>query len=216
MRVYVHGAGRHGRDAWPSVQDEESRFASLDFTGPMEQNVASLTSLTPPDSIVFAHSAGAVPVFLALQAQDLTLRALVLLEPGLYDIARGTPAIERHIKAITRARALSATGDLFGWWSIVRPLMFGGPAERSKWDAERDAAARFEAKQPPWGYGVEASAITDVPTLVITGGWNSEYEAIADVLTEQGAEHVQLHGNEHRPQDHPEFAATVEVFLGDR
>ena len=75
MRVYVHGAGRHGRDAWPPVQDEESRFASLDLTGPMEQNVASLTSLTPPESIVFAHSAGAVPVFLALQARLLDTQA---------------------------------------------------------------------------------------------------------------------------------------------
>lgn len=216
MRVYVHSAGRQGRDAWPSAEGEESRFASLDFTGPMEQNVDSLTALTPRDSTVFAHSAGAVPVFLALQAEVLALRALVLLEPGLYDIARGTPAIERHVEAITRARALSAAGDLFGWWSIVRPLMFGGPAERSQWDAERDAAARFEAKQPPWGFGVEASAIAGVPTLVVTGGWNSEYEAIADALTERGAEHVQLRGNEHRPQDHPEFAATVDAFLGDR
>lgn len=179
----------------------------------MEENVASLAALTPRGAVVFAHSAGAVPVFLALQARALSLRALVLIEPGLYDIARGDAAIESHIDTMTRARALSSVGDLFGYWSIVRPLMFGGPAERSRWDAEKEAAATFEAKQPPWGFAVEASAIADLPTLVITGGWNAEYEAIAHVLEGHGASHLQLRGHTHRPQDHSGFAAAVEEFL---
>lgn len=115
-----------------------------------------------------------VPVFLALQARQIAPRALVLLEPGLYDVARGVPVIEDHIGTMTRARALSRSSDLFGYWSIVRPLMFGGPADRSRWYEEREAAARFEAKQPPWGFGVTSSAINGVPTLVVTGGWNSE------------------------------------------
>ncbi|WP_300267840.1 alpha/beta fold hydrolase [Microbacterium sp.] len=214
MRVYVHGAGRQGRDAWPSIpNDRESRFASLDFTGPMDENVASLAALTPRDAVVFAHSAGAVPVFLALQARQIAARAVVLLEPGLYDVVRGVPVIEDHIEAMTRARALSRSGDLFGYWSIVRPLMFGGPADRSRWDEEREAAARFEAKQPPWGFGVESSAINGVPTLVVTGGWNAEYEAIAGVLVREGAEHVQLAGTNHRPQDHSGFVDAVDRFL---
>lgn len=179
----------------------------------MSENVASLAALTPRDSVVFAHSAGAVPVFMALQAYEIALRALVLVEPGLYDVARGNPAIESHIDAMTRARALARHGDLFGYWSIVRPLMFGGPAERSQWAKEREAAARFEAKQPPWGFDVDSSAITRVPTLVVTGGWNAEYEAIADVLKEQSASHIQLRGNNHRPQDHPAFADAVDEFL---
>lgn len=213
MRVYVHGAGRQGTDAWPSIPTQGSQFACLDFTGPMDANVASLSALTPRDAVVLAHSAGAVPVFLALQAHQIAPCALVLLEPGLYDVARGDAAIERHIDAMTRARTLSRRGDLFGYWSIVRPLMFGGPADRSRWDAEREVAARFEAKQPPWGFGVTSSAINGVPTLVITGGWNAEYEAIAGVLVGEGARHVQLSGTNHRPQDHSGFADTVDAFL---
>lgn len=179
----------------------------------MNANVASLAALTPRKSVVFAHSAGAVPVFLALQARQIAPRALVLSEPGLYDVARGAPAVEDHIDAMTRARVLASSGDLFGYWSIVRPLMFGGPAERSRWDEEREVAARFEAKQPPWGFDVAGSAITQVPTLVVTGGWNAEYEAIAGVLVAEGASHIQLPGNNHRPQDHPAFADTVDEFL---
>jgi len=179
----------------------------------MQQNVDVLEASTPPSSVIVAHSAGAVPVFLALQSHALSPTALVLVEPGLYDIARGDDAIERHIELMTRARTLSSHGDLFGYWSIVRPLMFGGEAERTRWEAERGAAARFEAKQPPWGFPVAASAIDDTPTLVLTGDWNGEYEAIARILEKHGAIHRHLRGKTHRPQDHPDFEATVEGFL---
>lgn len=216
MRVYVHGAGRRGRDAWPSAPEEDSVFASLDFSRPMDENVASLVALTSPGSLLVAHSAGAVPVILALQTGSLSVNGIVLVEPGLYDVARGADAIERHIDAMTRARDLSGAGDLFGYWSIVRPLMFGGPAERSRWGAEREMAARFEAKHPPWGFAVDASAIAGVPTLVITGGWNDEYETIAGVLERHGAAHQQLPGYTHRPQDHPEFEVTVDEFFRSR
>lgn len=215
MRVYVHGAGRKGRDAWPSATpaDGSALFASLDFTKPMEENVASLAALAPRGCVVFAHSAGVVPAFLAMKAGTLSPRALVLVEPALYDIARGHDAIEHHIETMTRARALSSDGDLFGYWSIVRPLMFGGTADPSRWHTERELAASFEKKQPPWGFDVEPSAITTLPTLVVTGDWNAEYEAIAAVLVEHGASHRKLRGNTHRPQDHPGFETAVDGFL---
>jgi hypothetical protein len=181
----------------------------------MHQNVATLEATTQPGSVVVAHSAGAVPVFLAVQSHTLSPSALVLVEPGLYDIARGDDAIEHHIELVTQARTLSSQGDLFGYWSIVRPLMFGGDAEPARWEAERAVAARFEAKQPPWGYPVDASAIDDIPTLVITGEWNGEYEAIAAALEKHGAVHRHLRGNTHRPQDHPDFDTTVDDFLRD-
>jgi pimeloyl-ACP methyl ester carboxylesterase len=215
MRVHVHSAGRAGRDAWPSALSGGSRFVGLDSTGHMQENVALLAALTPPGAIVFAHSAGAVPVFLALRTNRLAARALILVEPALYDIARGDPAIESHIDAMSRARARSRNGDLFGYWQIVRPLMFGGPADPARWETEREVATRFEARQPPWGFGVKASAIAQVPTFVVTGGWNAEYEAIAAVLAEEGATCTQLRGNGHRPQDHPGFAEAVESFLTD-
>jgi hypothetical protein len=51
-----------------------------------------------------------------------------------------------------------------------------------------------------------------VPTLVVTGGWNDEYEAIASRIV--GARHVTLAGHGHRPQDHPDAAGVVRSFLG--
>lgn len=213
MRLYVHSADRDGSSAWPSSGPSDARYLPLDLKRPLDEHAATLTDAAPRGATVFAHSAAAVPV--ALAAARLSPRALVLVEPALYDIARGHPAIEAHIAEITHAKAFADAGDLFGYWSIVRPLMFGGPADPACWESERAGVARFAARRPPWGFGVDAAMLRAIPTLVVTGGWNAEYDAIAEVLERHGAHRRTLPGQGHRPQDHPDFAATVETFLAD-
>lgn len=166
--------------------------------------------------VVVAHSLGAVPAALAYTAGLLTASHVVLLEPALYDIARGDEAIERHIIAMTEARECAETGDLFGYWQIVAPLMFGRTARRESWQADQPVARRFAAMDAPWGYGLEGSVFAPVPTLVVSGNWSDEYEAIAQQLTLAGAAHVQLSGAKHRPQDHPDFESVLAEFTGTR
>lgn len=213
MRLYVHSTDRDPASAWPSSAKSDAHHLPFDLTLPLDEHAATLTDAAPTGAVVFAHSAAAVPV--ALAAARLSPRALVLVEPALYDIARGHPAIEAHIAEITRAKVLADTGDLFGYWSVVRPLMFGGAADPARWESERAGVARFAARRPPWGFGVDAAMLRGIPTLVVTGGWNAEYDAIAEVLERHGAHRRTLPGHGHRPQDHPDFAATVETFLAD-
>lgn len=213
MRVYLHGSGRSGREAWPSAPSEDAIFADVAAVDGNEAKISELIRITPRGSVLFAHSAGAVPAVLAIDRKALFVEALVLLEPALYDIARGTPAVEDHIDAITRARTLADAGDLYGFWREVRPVMFGGPAEQDSWGAEKALAARFASVELPWGHAVTPDMIESVRTLVITGGWNAEYEAIAAVLAAHGATHLRLVGNEHRPQDHPDFEEAARRFL---
>lgn len=194
----------------------DAHFLSVDMSLPAPEHATALADAVSPGDVVFAHSAGAVPVALALQGGLIAPSALILVEPALYDIARGDSTIERHIALVTRARALAADGDLFGYWSIIRPLMFGGPAEESRWAHEQDAARAFSIRRPPWGHHISASTVAAVPTLVVTGGWNDEYERIAHVLTRHGGVHRTLVGNEHRCQDHPAFTETVDGFLRSR
>lgn len=92
-------------------------------------------------------------------------------------------------------------------------MMFGGPADAATWESERATAEWFASIELPWGHGIRPDMIAGVPTLVVTGGWNEEYEAIAAVLLAHGATHRRLSGHEHRPQDHPEFEAVVRDFL---
>ncbi|MCM3695623.1 alpha/beta fold hydrolase [Microbacterium oleivorans] len=211
MRLYVHSTDRDGVSAWPSSAQSDAEHLPLDLTRPLDELSLTVTDAAPRGAVVFAHSAAAVPV--ALAAARLSPRALVLVEPALYDIARGHPAIEAHIGEISRAKSVAEAGDLFGYWSIVRPLMFGGAADRSRWESERPGAERFATRRPPWGFGVDAAMLRGIATLVVTGGWNAEYDAIADVLQREGARRLTLPGHGHRPQDHPEFAAAVEAFL---
>lgn len=146
---------------------------------------------------------------LALPIIGERLRALVLVEPALYDVARGDPAIERHIAVMETARRAYESHGLRGYWRIVRPLLFGGEFDEACWASEQGPASQFLTVQPPWGFGIAAADITGIPTVVVTGGWNDEYEAIAAALVAEGAEHRVLTGAQHRPQDVPSFGAVL-------
>lgn len=167
--------------------------------------------LSAGPTTLFAHSIGAVPAVLAT-ASEPHGAALVLIEPALYDLVRGEPAIERHISAVTEARDQAADGNLRGFWSILRPLMFGGPFDAALWDEERSLAEHWASTNVAWGHGLRSELLDGIPTLVVTGGWNDEYELIAERLHARGADHTVLKGAAHRAQDVPAFADVVHDF----
>lgn len=213
MRFYVHGAGRAGREAWPAQADDGAIFADHSAATGASDKAALLREQCPSrDVVLVAHSLGAVPAALGLDVTSLS--HVILVEPALYDVARGDVAVEAHISAITTARESADAGDLFGYWQVVAPLMFGRPATDAAWEEDEPLAARFAAVEPPWGHGIDATAFGAVPMLVVTGDWNEEYEAIAQCLADAGASHVHLTGHRHRPQDHAGFEALVADFTG--
>lgn len=211
-RLFIHGAGRRGSDAWPAFDEDDGEFLSFpDGSAIAEQASAIRDGCATGRTTLFAHSIGAVPASLAV-AEPVEVVGLVLVEPALYDIARGDAAIERHIAAVTEARAIAALGDLRGFWALLRPLMFGGSFDEARWEDEKPVAERWAVTNVPWGHGVRASMLDGLPALVVTGGWNAEYETIAEVLAAHGAEHRVLSGAGHRPQDMAGFADLVAEF----
>lgn len=216
MKYFVHGAGRSGKEAWPKQAEKAAVFADHGMAHSIDEKAALVRRQAPqaPCSVV-AHSLGAVATVLAMKKHGLCPSQLVLVEPALYDLARGNAAIEAHIEPMTRARAKADAGDLFGYWQIVKPMMFSKAATRDAWLEDEEFASRFAVLDPPWGHHIDATFAHSVPTLVLTGGWNEEYEAIASVLSQAGASTVVLHGAGHRVQDHPDFAAVVANFLAD-
>jgi len=212
--VYVHGSGRTGAAAWPSVDPESGTFVAFEKNATVAERVTVLEARYAGEpAVLFAHSLGGVPAVLAVAGGILDVRALVLVEPALYDIARGDAAIERHIAIWAEARSRAGLGDLRGFWAIVRPVMFGSPLDDSAWPEERGFAEQWAAAELPWGHEVRSRMLRGTPTLVVTGGWNDEYEAIAEVLVRNGAFHHALPGAQHRPQDLPEFGPVVADFL---
>lgn len=211
--LYIHGAGRRGTAAWPTVNHEAGDFLSFDADSSVQDQVEVLRATCHGRrTLLFAHSIGAVPAVLTAASGDLDVAGLVLVDPALYDIARGDVAVERHVSAVTEARAQAADGNLRGCWAILRPLMFGGPFDPSSWEEERAIAEHWSRTNVPWGHGVRAGMLTGIPTLVVTGGWNDEYELIAGALVAHGAEHQVLAGAAHRPQDLPGFPEHVAAF----
>lgn len=211
-RLFIHGAGRRGAAAWPGFTTGE--FLAFPATWTIDAQVSALIDEhSAQHLIVFAHSIGAVPAVLAAATGRMDIVGLVLVEPALYDISRGSASIERHIAIVSEARAQAASGDLQGFWRILRPLMFGGPFNPATWSEERPLAERWASTNLPWGHGVREHALTGIPTLVVTGGWNAEYEEIAAVLAAHGAEHRVVRGAGHRAQDLPAFGTVVDRFL---
>ncbi|MGW8483956.1 hypothetical protein ACWGJP_12555 [Microbacterium sp. NPDC055903] len=208
-RVFVHGSGRAGSAAWPMRSTGDGEFLALSPGSTIAAQSQRMIE-SGADAVVFAHSIGAVPT--AIAARACSPRGVVLVEPALYDIARGEHAIERHIAIVTEARSQAEVGDLRAFWTILRPLMFGGPFDAEVWEQERPVAERWATTNLPWGHGVRADMLDGVPTLVVTGGWNAEYELIAAALAARGARHEVLQGAQHRPQDLPGFRGVVEQF----
>lgn len=212
-RVFVHGGGRRGHDAWPHSDAAAGDFVSFETGSHIQDQVETLIdAYTSTRILLHAHSLGAVPAVLAAASGRLDVAGLVLVEPALYDIARGEAVIERHIGIVTEARAQADAGNLRGSWAIFRPLMFGEAFGADRWDAERAAAQRWATSNVPWGHGIRSEMITGIPTLGVTGGWNDEYETIAGQLTQHGARHLVLEGATHRPQDLAGFASASEEF----
>lgn len=211
---FVHGAGRTGKDAWPDQPAEGTVYADHGQATTMAAKAAAVGKQAPrgPFAVV-AHSLGAVAAAVAIRDHGLSPTHVILAEPALYDLARGHEAVEAHIEPMTRARANAAAGDLFGYWQIVKPLMFGTPASRGAWAEDIEQARKFAAIEAPWGHGLRADIFTLCPTLVITGGWNPEYDAIAARLADGGCTNVVLQGSGHRVQDHPEFNGVLANFM---
>ena len=215
MIVFIHGAGRRGREAWPTIERPDAQFLELPPHETPGQQAVRVVEAVGDGASVVAHSYGGLVAALALPQLGERVRRLVLIEPALYDVARGTAAVEHHIAAMEAARSAFDVGGLEAYWHVVRPLMFGGEFASELWDAERPAAARMHALQVPWGHEVSAIEITRTPTLVVTGGWNDEYEAIAAALGVAGAQHHVLTGAGHRPQDLDAFNPLLDEFLAD-
>jgi len=209
--VLVHGAGSSGAAAWRRPWAADGHALDLTGTRDVRERAEIVAAATTDASIVVAHSHGAVPAVLALAIA--APRHLLLVEPALYDVARGHPAVEAHITGIERAHRALADDGVEGFWRVVRPIMFGGPFDASRWAAERETATWFADVQLPWGHGIVADDVRGVPTTVVTGAWNAEYDAIADALVVAGARRAVLAGAGHRPHDLPAFGRVLDRLV---
>lgn len=207
--IFVHGStSRSPADAWPRQVDlPNAVFTTMPGYGD-ESPVAfaqvaweqRIIDACDGPACVIAHSfGGPIAMAVASRRPDL-IQALVLIEPAAYALARGVPAIEGHIARMSPVLDRAADLEPGEFWSQFLAAI----SQRQPRPAEPSELPRAERQRllpGPWTLSTPADVASRVPTLVLTGGWNDEYEEIARRVV--GAEHRVLAGFAHRPQDHP-------------
>ena len=216
--LFIHGAGRAGRAAWPAQHAVERdrpclwlpRVAPGDPPG---RTLAFAAELLDRPAHVVGHSyGGVIALGLAERRPDL-VRSLVLVEPAALRLALGSPRTHEHVEALAPvfARAHdSATDDtefsrLFGEAS-------GIPAPDVPPEVLTAMTRQLRATVPPWTLPVDPTVVARTPTLVVTGSTDTMYAEVADVLQAHGADRVLLDGTGHRPHDDERFAPLLDGF----
>jgi len=206
--VFVHGAGSAGAEAWPeqaALAEPGWSFLPRDGVADVAvhdaRRVLDLLRGTGGGHVV-AHSYGANAAVLAAQQEPALVASLVLLEPACLDLARGMPAVEEHIAAMTPVFA--AAGDLsVSTREFSRRFAAGMGARPPDLpdDVLEQRVTRLRALRPPWGLGLDPTRPIPRRTLVVTGGWSPLYEETAEAPVGAGARHVTVAGAGHRVQD---------------
>lgn len=219
--VFVHGTGRSGPLAWPGqVAAVELRGRRLHFPdlAALADDDAAATVLAPladGGGHLVAHSAGAVAALLAAgrASGQGSVRSLVLLEPAAFSLARGGPEVEEHVARLSAVFADAREPRVLDGVFAVRFLTglgVPGAAIADPGDpALRALGRRVRRRRPPWEAPLDGTVVRQVPTLVVTGGWNALYDEVADALVALGATRRVLTGLGHRPQDHPDANALL-------
>lgn len=215
--VFVHGAGRSGRANWPEQQSAFPSAAYLTLSGfgddepavPDIRNwAAQILKACGGGAHVIAHSYGALPAVEAA-TESGAIRSMILMEPALYSLARGAEHVEDHIArmspVISAAPGLTAAEYGLAWLTAIGAAEPTAPTTA----AELRSAERLRLLPAPWDIPTPADVFAEIPTLVVTGGWNEEFEEIASALVRGRATHRLLTGFGHRVPDHPDANSLI-------
>jgi pimeloyl-ACP methyl ester carboxylesterase len=190
--------------------------ASLDF----EQDAAALDELLPEESAhLVGHSYGGLTAMYLAARRPTGVRSLLLIEPAAMSIARGVPAVEKHVGAVSRVFDQVGTLSIEEFdAAMADALRFPRREPDSLTEADRFRVELLRRQRLPWtaDLPVEALAMGRYPKLIVSSGSEPMYEAVADRLAKAvGATRTVVPDARHRVQDARKFNAVVEqLFTG--
>lgn len=221
--IFIHGAGRAGPQAWPAqagppwlpqgalpMAREDLAFVERIVPGDdPEVTVPAYAALLGNDpGHVVAHSYGAIAALLLAERHGAA--TLTLIEPAALSLSATAPATCAHIEVMATVYELASDvqvsdAEFFRRFSEA----LGSPAPPLPDEELSGMGAHLRALRPPWSVEVDPAVSTRVPTLVVTGAGEEMYGDVARVLTAHGAQHVEIPGTGHRPQDDERLSALL-------
>lgn len=217
--IFVHGTGQIGRDAFPqqAAAFPRAEFPVLPGYGDEEPTVGDVAAAAHALALHAADADGLVGfsyggVTAAMAACLEQPAALVLIEPALFQLARDRPASAALIERLEPVYLDASLTDETFEQAFMQALTGRdiGPAITA--DALR-ASRRERLHGAPWRHPIDPGCMAETRMLVLTGGWNEEYEEVAAALVGLGAEHEVLAGHGHRVIDHPGCSERIRAFV---
>ncbi|KQV71684.1 hypothetical protein ASC64_21210 [Nocardioides sp. Root122] len=219
--VFLHGAGRAGAEGWPlHGGDPSPQWHFLDRApegDDPERDAARIVDALEQRGRghVVASSYGACAGVIAAQRRPDLVTSLALCEPACFDLARGRPAVEEHVVAMTPVYDVADDPAVSArqFSELFAAAMGSEPLDLPDDVLEREAA-RLRRLRPPWDTGIVAGDGLPVPTMVVTGGWSALYDETAEALVALGATAVELSGAGHGVHRDPRVLPLLEGLWG--
>jgi len=204
--VLVHGSVGNGAATWESLRSLAERFelAIVDRPGyppnpplqraDFEQQATEIGELVRAGDHLVGHSYGGV-ISLLIAAQQ-PVRSLTVNEPPAFGVARGNPDVEEFL-----AKMRVAPGEPREYLAYFLPLVGSSLKLSDPLPPPLEAGARAAmVERPPHEAEIplDALARAPFPKLVVTGGHNPAFDAVADVLEQRlGARRAVVPGAGH-------------------
>lgn len=214
--VLLHGSVTNAALSWPKQRSLDAVALTRPGFPPgppveridFERDAEWLPGVLRPGDHLVAHSYGGVVALLA--APRLPLASLVVVEPPAFGVARGDPAVEAWLDGAARLPRHSVRAHVEAFLEHVGapfPLPDPLPPELQQ------GAEAFFTERPPQE-AVLSLAPLPYPVLVVTGGHEPAFDAVADVLVrELRAERLVLPGAGHAAQNAPGFNEALAEWI---
>jgi pimeloyl-ACP methyl ester carboxylesterase len=221
--ILVHGSVGNGSATWESVRPLADRYTLVILDRPgyppnppldradFEQQAKEIAALVQPGDHLVGHSYGGVISLLAA-AQTNGLRSLTVNEPPAFGVARGDPDVEEFLAKMEHAPA-----DPREYLAYFLPLVGSSLKVADPLPPALEAGARAAMVERPPHEAIiplDDLAQTSFPKLVVTGGHNPVFDAVADVLEQRlGAQRAVVPGAGHSIPRASGYNETLVRFL---
>jgi pimeloyl-ACP methyl ester carboxylesterase len=228
--VLVHGSVGGGWSTWWAQRPLAERFTLVVPDRPgtppnppvehvdFEEQAPLVAELLEDGAHLVGHSYGGVVSLYAAALRPGAVRSLTLIEPPAFGIALGDPAVARLVEELRvlwdQAGSMEPAVFLSEFSSRIIGRRIPATMELPP-DVEQGVRTLMVERLPSEADPpLEELARAPFPKLVVTGGHNAAFDAVAAVLVQRlGAERAELRGAAHNAQQASGFNERLAGFL---